>query len=69
MRLLVPREPDSYLEAARLFRALRKRGATVRSTVDCLVARLAEENGCRILARDRDMEAILESGLVDVPSA
>ncbi len=53
-----------YVRAAALYRSLRKRGVTVRSTIDCLVAVLAEENGCAVLARDRDLSAILSSGLV-----
>ncbi|HET7291483.1 MAG TPA: PIN domain-containing protein [Vicinamibacteria bacterium] len=54
-----------YLRAAELHRALRQKGRTVRSTVDCLVAMLAEANGCHVLARDRDLETILSSGLVE----
>ena len=42
------------------------RGVTVRSAIDCLVAVLAEENGCAVLARDRALTAILSSGLVAV---
>ena len=37
---------------------------TVRSTIACLVAVLAEENGCAVVARDRDLTAVLSSGLV-----
>lgn len=53
-----------YVRAAALYRSLRKRGTTVRSTIDCLIAVLAEENECLVLARDRDLTAILSSGLV-----
>jgi hypothetical protein len=53
-----------YLRAAELYRGLRERGKTVRSTVDCIIAAVAEESGCAVLARDRDMDAILDSGLV-----
>lgn len=49
---------------AEVYRSLRARGLTVRSTIDCLIAVLAEENGAVVLARDRDMKTILESGLV-----
>ena len=44
-----------YVRAASLYRSLRQRGVTVRSTIDCLVAVLAEEHGCALLARDRDL--------------
>ncbi len=61
---LEPSGFDLYLRAAEIYRVLRQRGNTVRSTIDCLVAALAEENGCYILAKDRDMEVILSSGLI-----
>ena len=57
---------SSYVRAADLFRKLREKGVTVRSTSDCLIAVLAEESGGLLLARDRDLERIVASGLVDV---
>ncbi|MBM4353754.1 MAG: PIN domain nuclease [Deltaproteobacteria bacterium] len=66
MTWLVAVEPDTWFSAAALFRSLRERGITVRSTVDCVLAVLAQENGCLLLARDRDLSAILASGLVEV---
>lgn len=60
------REPETFLAATRLFRELRARGVTVRSTIDCIVARLAAEDGAYLLARDRDLEMIAESGLLDL---
>lgn len=53
-----------YLRAAGLYRALREKGKTVRSTVDCIIAVIADEAGCALLARDRDMDVILDSGLL-----
>jgi len=55
-----------FVRAAELYRSLRRRGVTVRSTIDCLIAVLAEENDCALLARDRDLSAILASGLLAV---
>lgn len=63
MSYVAPREPESYFAAAALFRALRARGDTIRSTIDCLIACLAEENDLLLLAKDRDVVAILASGL------
>ena len=54
-----------YFRAAELYRRLRENGRTVRSTIDCVIAAIAEENGCYVLARDRDLDAILGSGLVE----
>jgi hypothetical protein len=58
---------DLHFRAADLYRALRERGKTIRSTIDCLIAVLAEANRCSLLARDRDMDSILESGILKVP--
>jgi predicted nucleic acid-binding protein len=64
MRFLEPSGIDLYFKAAELYRHLRHRGITIRSTIDCLVAVMAEDAECYVLARDRDMDRILESGLV-----
>ena len=66
LTFLEPAGIDLYFRAAELYRALRQRGKTIRSTIDCVIAVLAEEHGCSVLARDRDMETILESGLLAV---
>jgi predicted nucleic acid-binding protein len=66
MLFLEPSGLDVYLRAAEIYRLLRKQGKTVRSTIDCLIAAVAEENGCYILARDIDLSTIVESGLVKV---
>ena len=63
---LEPDGIDAYFRAATLYRDLRARGVTVRSTIDCLIAVLAEAHGCHLLARDRDLARILESGLISV---
>lgn len=61
---LEPSGIDAYLRAANVYRTLRQRGVTVRSTIDCLIAVIADENDCDVLARDRDLSAILQTGLV-----
>ncbi len=55
---------DLHFRAAELCRALRKKGKTIRSTVDCIIATLADQHDCYVLARDRDLETMLASGLV-----
>jgi predicted nucleic acid-binding protein len=67
MLWLSPEEPHSYEQAAAHYRSLRRRGITVRSTIDCLIACLAQANGCALLSSDRDMRFILDSGLVKIP--
>jgi predicted nucleic acid-binding protein len=68
MTFLEPSGIDTYLKAADLHRTLRRRGVTIRSTIDCFLAVLAAENGCEILFRDRDLRQIVESGLLDLRS-
>jgi hypothetical protein len=63
-----PSGMDTYLRAADVYRTLRRRGVTVRSTIDCLIAVVAEENECDVLARDRDLHTILGSGLLKARS-
>lgn len=57
---------DLPLYAAQIYRTLHGRGKTIRSTIDCLIAVLAEANQCALLARDRDMQTLLDSGLLRV---
>jgi predicted nucleic acid-binding protein len=68
MDWLSPREPDSYLEAADLFRRLRARGITIRSTIDCVIANLAAHHDALILSKDRDLTLIVESKLLALRS-
>lgn len=49
---------NSYIAAADLYRKCRKKGATVRSTVDLLVAQIAVEHKATLLHNDRDFDAI-----------
>jgi predicted nucleic acid-binding protein len=57
--LLVPRDPiATHVAAARIYYDCRRRGLTVRSTLDCVVAQIAIEHGVPLLHDDRDYEAI-----------
>jgi predicted nucleic acid-binding protein len=65
--LCIERQPmrtTLNLDHEALASAMRPKGRTVRSTIDCLIAALAEENDCHVLACDRDLRTILGSGLV-----
>lgn len=48
----------AHLEAARIFFDCRRKGLTVRTSVDCLIAQLALERGDFLLHDDDDFEAI-----------
>lgn len=66
MDWLTPREPETYLQAANLYRQLRSQGVTIRSTVDCIIAKLAEESDVVLLSKDRDLQLIVDSKLLRV---
>lgn len=54
-----PKDPvDSFAEAARIFFQCRKRGLTIRSTIDCLIARIALEHDLLLLHNDQDFHLI-----------
>jgi predicted nucleic acid-binding protein len=56
----VPKGIATYTEAASIFRSCRKKGKTVRSTVDCLIAAICMENDLFIFHKDRDYDIIRE---------
>ncbi|MGD0872386.1 MAG: PIN domain nuclease [Bryobacteraceae bacterium] len=47
-----------YLAAADIYRLGRRKGVTIRSSIDCLIAAIAIENRVPVWHRDRDLSAI-----------
>jgi len=55
---------DVWAEAAELYRSARRRGFTIRSSVDCLIAVCALRNHLTVLHHDRDYDLLAQvSGL------
>jgi len=53
--------PESiYLESAQLFRKLQSKGATIRKSIDIIIAQLAINSNIPILEHDRDFIRIAE---------
>lgn len=52
------REPYTYINAAKIYRKCKRKGVTIRSPIDCLIAQIAIENDLSILHRDRDYDNI-----------
>jgi predicted nucleic acid-binding protein len=51
------REPiGSYAKAAKIYLDCRKKGITIRSTIDCLIAQTALENDLFLLHEDQDFD-------------
>lgn len=58
-RFFHPKDPvASYAQAARIYFACRKKGITVRSTIDCLIAQIALEHELFLLHNDSDFQAM-----------
>ena len=51
---------DVCLQAADHFRALRRKGVTVRKTIDTIIATCCIRNGYELLHNDRDFDAFVE---------
>jgi predicted nucleic acid-binding protein len=49
---------ESYAEAAKIFFDLRRRGMSVSSSMDCLIAQTAIEHGLHLLHNDSDFDRI-----------
>jgi len=58
--ILRPRGIETFEAAANLYRAARRRGLTVRRTVDCLIAATCLEAGAEIYHNDRDFDALAQ---------
>ena len=50
----------SYEKSAKIFFNLRRKGITIRSTIDCLIAQIAKENNLFLLHNDKDFKPICE---------
>lgn len=55
---LLALDASGHVEAASLFRRLRRRGVTVRGAVDCVIAQTCIATDSELLTNDRDFVAI-----------
>ena len=53
-----PMEESLFIEAAGLYRAARRRGLTIRSSVDCLIAACALRHDMPVFHKDRDFDLL-----------
>ena len=56
--LLLPMTRQAFLRAADLYRSLRRRGITIRKSIDCMIASVAIEHEIALLHNDRDFDPI-----------
>jgi len=57
-KLSDPLPAELFLEAAEIYRDARRRGITIRSSTDCLIAAIGIANSVAVWHRDRDFTAI-----------
>jgi predicted nucleic acid-binding protein len=55
-----PLPAELFRHAAGIYRQGRRRGLTIRSAMDCLIAAIALDNGATIWHRDRDFDNIAQ---------
>jgi predicted nucleic acid-binding protein len=63
---LTARAPKTFIHAADLYRSCRKKGVTVRSTVDCLIAAVCIENKAALLHNDSDFDYIAKCSTLKI---
>jgi predicted nucleic acid-binding protein len=56
--IFLPMRQTTFVQAAEVYRSLRKRGVTIRKPVDCMIASVAIEHDIRLLHNDRDFDYI-----------
>jgi len=62
----LPTHRSAHLLAAQIYRSARRRGVTIRRSVDCLIAACAIEAGTLLLHRDRDFEEIAKGSDLEI---
>lgn len=61
-----PLSDEVHLQAVDLYRAARRVGLTVRSSVDCLIDACALRNSLTVAHHDRDFDALAKVSLLEV---
>ena len=56
--IYLPMSQETFLKAAEIYRACRKKGVTIRKTNDCIIAAVCIDNTAFILHNDRDFSVI-----------
>ena len=56
--IIKPKGTGTFITAAEIYRKCRKEGKTVRKTVDCIIAAIAQENGLNLFHNDNDFATI-----------
>lgn len=67
--IYLPTHRTAHLLAAHIYRSARRRGVTIRRSVDCLIAACAIEARTPLLHRDRDFDEIAKGSDLEISDA
>jgi len=56
--VFLPMTHATFLRSSQMYRALQKKGLTIRTPLDCMIASVAIEHGVPLLHNDRDFDKI-----------
>ena len=56
--IYLPGDRSTFELAATIYRELRRKGSTIRNSIDCLIAAIVVQNGVAFLENDRDFHYI-----------
>lgn len=57
---------DTFLHSSQMYRGLRKKGITIRTPLDCMIASVAIEHAVPLLHNDRDFDKIANHTSLEV---
>jgi predicted nucleic acid-binding protein len=56
--IYIPMSTDTFVLAADIYRSIRKKGITIRNSIDCLIAAVCIEHNVSLLQNDKDFQKI-----------
>lgn len=59
--LYLPMDQSVFIQSSNIFRALKKKGITIRKSIDCMIAAVCLEHNCQLLHNDRDFTFVAGS--------
>lgn len=62
----LPMTRDTYIRAADIYRAVRRRGLSIRNTIDCLIAACAVQHNVPLLTKDKDFQTIARTAKLEL---
>lgn len=64
--IFLPMRHSTFVKSAEIYRSLRKKGITIRKSVDCMIASVAIEYDIHLLHNDRDFNQIAKHSILRI---